>query len=130
MTFFQAQRENGFQLVRRLIDLDAVGPRGTIWSSPAKVVSTAPRSLGKAPAQLGELAHKFEASHLGSSVAGSLCPHHAPPSTASVALSTKENPGPPPDSLTSAQHAQRLEQLADEAARSYLRESNVATTGA
>jgi len=74
--------------------------------------------LGKAPLQLGELAHKLKRP------VWALCgraelPLSKSPFDKLAALSTRQNPGPPPDSLTFAQHAQRLEELAYEMAEKY-----------
>ena len=114
MTFFDAKRENGFQLVRRLTGLDAL-IRGHDLVITGEGCFDRTSLLGKAPAQLGELARKLKRP------VWALCGRVALPLARSPfdrmgALSTKENPGPPPDSLTSAQHAKRLEGLAYEVA--------------
>lgn len=112
MTFFNAKRENGFQLVRRLTRLDAlIRQHDLVITGEGCFDRTS--LLGKAPAQLGELARKLKRP------VWALCgrvdlPLSKSPFDRLVALTTKH--GPPPDSLTSAQHAKRLEQLAFEMA--------------
>jgi len=114
IAFFNAERQNGFQLVRRLIKLDAlVRQNDLIITGEGCFDRTS--LLGKAPAQLGDLAKKLKRP------AWALCgritlPLSKSPFDRMAALSTQKNPGPSPDSLTSAQHAQRLEQLAYETA--------------
>jgi glycerate kinase len=114
MAFFNAKRENGFHLVRRLIGLDAlIRQHDLVITGEGCFDRTS--LLGKAPMQLGELARKLKRP------AWALCGRlNLPPSRAPfdriAALSTRQNLGPPPDSLTSAQHAKRLEQLAYEEA--------------
>ncbi len=116
MAFFGARRENGFQLVRRLTGLDAlIRQHDLIITGEGCFDRTS--LLGKAPAQLGDLARKLKRP------AWALCgratlPVAKTPFVRLAALSTPENPGPPPDTLTSAQHARRLERLAFELARS------------
>jgi glycerate kinase len=117
MAFFNAKRENGFHLVRRLIGLDAlIRQHDLVITGEGCFDRTS--LLGKAPMQLGELARKLKRP------AWALCGRlNLPPSRAPfdriAALSTKQNPGPPPDSLTSAQHAKRLEHLAYDEACEY-----------
>jgi glycerate kinase len=114
MTFFNARRENGFQLVRRLAGLDSLIRRhDLVITGEGNLDRTS--LLGKGPSQLGELARKLKRP------AWALCgrielPRAKSPFDHMAALSTKENPGSSPDSLTSAQHAKRLEQLAYEVA--------------
>jgi glycerate kinase len=116
MAFFNAKRENGFQLVRRLTKLDAlIRQHDLVITGEGCFDRTS--LLGKAPSQLGELAQKMKRP------VWALCgrvdlPLSRSPFNRIAALSTKENPGPPPDSLSSAQHAKRLEQLAYEVATS------------
>jgi len=114
MTFFNAKRENGFQLVRRLTGLDALILRHDLVITGEGCFDRT-SLLGKAPSQLGELARKLKRP------VWALCgrvdlPISKSPFDRIAALSTKENPGPPPDFLTPAQHAKRLEQLAYEVA--------------
>ena len=114
MAFFNAKRENGFQLVRRLTKLDAL-IRGHDLVITGEGCFDRTSLLGKAPTQLGELARKLKRP------VWALCgrvdlPLSRSPFHRLAALSTKENPGPPPDSLTPAQHAKRLEDLAYEMA--------------
>jgi len=115
MTFFNAKRENGFQLVRRLTKLDAVIRRhDLIITGEGSFDRTS--LLGKAPSQLAALAHKLKRPVWA--FCGRLdLPLKKSPFDRMAALSTREKPGPPPDSLSSAQHAKRLEQLAYEEAR-------------
>ena len=114
MAFFNAKRENGFQLVRRLIGLDAlVRQHDLVITGEGCFDRTS--LLGKAPSQLGELARKLKRP------AWALCgrvdlPKGKSPFAKLAGLSTPKNPGPHPDTLTSAQHAKRLEQLAYEVA--------------
>ncbi len=110
MAFFNAKRENGFQLVRRLTGLDALIRRHDLVITGEGCFDRT-SLLGKAPSQLGELARKLQRP------VWALCgrvnlPLSRSPFDRIAALSTKQNPGPPPDSLSSAQHAKRLEQLA------------------
>jgi glycerate kinase len=114
MTFFNAKRENGFQLVRRLTKLDAlIRQHDLVITGEGCFDRTS--LLGKAPSQLGELARRLKRP------VWALCgrvdlPLARAPFDRIAALSTKRNPGPPPESLSSAQHAKRLEQLAYEMA--------------
>ncbi len=114
MAFFNAERQNGFQLVRRLIKLDAlIRQHDLVITGEGCFDRTS--LLGKAPAQLGELAHKLKRP------VWALCGRVSLPLSRSpfdrlAGLSTRQDPGPPPDSLSSAQHARRLEQLAYETA--------------
>jgi glycerate kinase len=110
MAFFRARREDGFHLVRRLTGLDAL-VRGHDLIITGEGCFDRTSLLGKAPFQLAHLAHKA-----GRPVWG-LCgrahlPESRTPFTRLGALSTKQAPGPSPESLTSAQHARRLEELA------------------
>ena len=116
MAFFNAKRENGFQLVRRLTGLDAVIRKHDLVITGEGCFDRT-SLLGKAPMQLGELARKFKRPVWA--FCGRLeLPLSRSPFDRIAALSTKKNPGPPPHSLSSAQHAQRLEQLAYEVAMS------------
>jgi glycerate kinase len=114
MAFFDAKSENGFQLVRRIAKLDALIRQNDLVITGEGCFDRT-SLLGKAPAQLGELARKLKRP------VWVLCGRAELPLAKSPfdrigALSTKENPGAPPDSLTSAQHAKRLEELAYEMA--------------
>ena len=116
MAFFNAKRENGFELVRRLVKLDAL-IRGHDLVITGEGCFDRTSLLGKAPAELGLLARKLKRP------VWALCGRvNLPPSKLPfdriAALSTKENPGPPPESIPSAAHARRLEQLAFGVARS------------
>ncbi len=114
MAFFQARRENGFHLVRRETKLDAlIRAHDLFITGEGSLDGTS--LLGKGPAQIGLLARKLKRP------AWALCGRVDLSQTKSpfariAALSTKENPGLPPESLTSAQHARRLEELAYEVA--------------
>ena len=117
LAFFNAKRENGFQLIRRITKLDALIRRHDLVITGEGCFDRT-SLLGKAPAQLGELARKLKRP------VWALCgrvelPLSRSPFDQIAALSTKQNPGPPPDSLTPAQHAKRLEELAFEVATSY-----------
>jgi glycerate kinase len=122
MTFFNAKRENGFQLVRRWGKLDALIRRHDLVITGEGCFDRT-SLLGKAPLQLGELARKLKRP------VWALCgrvdlpplqiarsPFDRIAALNPVGFRTRKNPGPPPDSLTSAQHAKRLEQLAYETA--------------
>lgn len=117
MAFFNAKRENGFQLVRRLTGLNAlIRQHDLVITGEGCFDRTS--LLGKAPSQLGDLARKLKRP------VWALCgrvtlPLSRSPFDRIAALSTKQNPGPPPDSLSSAQHAKRLEQLAFEMATDF-----------
>lgn len=114
MAFFNAERQNGFQLVRRLMKLDAlIRQHDLVITGEGCFDRTS--LLGKAPAQLGELARKLKRP-VWALCGRTTLPLARSPFDQMAALSTKQNPGPPPDTLTSAQHAQRLEQLAYETA--------------
>jgi glycerate kinase len=122
MTFFNAKREDGFQLVRRLTKLDAIIRRHDLVITGEGCFDRT-SLLGKAPAQLGALCRKLKRP------AWALCgrvdlPPAKSPFEKLAGLSTRENPGPPPESLTSAQHAKRLEGLAYELARTCLWEAS------
>jgi len=117
MAFFNAKRENGFQIVRRLTRLDALIRRHDLVITGEGCFDRT-SLLGKAPSQLGELARRLKRP------VWALCgrvdlPFKQAPFDRIAALSTRKNPGPQPDSLTSAQHAQRLERLAYEVASSF-----------
>ncbi|MEI9998659.1 MAG: glycerate kinase [Verrucomicrobiota bacterium] len=114
MTFFGARREDGFQLVRRTTKLDRiVRAHDLVITGEGSFDRTSLH--GKAPAQLGALARRL------GRPAWALCGRVEIAEKGSgferlAGLSTRENPGPPPESLTAAQHAQRLEELAYEVA--------------
>jgi len=110
IAFFNARRENGFQLVRRLARLDAlVRAHDLVITGEGSFDRTS--LLGKAPAQLGQLARKLKRP-VWAFCGRVALPLVKTPFDKVAALSTRENPGPPPESLTSAQHAERLEELA------------------
>jgi glycerate kinase len=128
MTFFNAKRENGFQLVRRLTKLDSlIRQHDLVITGEGCFDRTS--LLGKAPSQLGELARKLKRP------VWALCGRIDLPLSRSpfdriaalnpVGFRTRKNPGPQlesgphPDSFTSAQHAKRLEQLAYEVASAH-----------
>jgi glycerate kinase len=114
MAFFRAKRENGFQLVRRLAGLDAIIRRHDLVVTGEGCFDRT-SLLGKAPAQLGELARKLRVP------AWAFCgrvtlPVARTPFVRLAGLSTPENPGPPPESVPPEEHARRLEELAYEVA--------------
>lgn len=118
MSFFNAKREDGFQLVRRLTNLDAIIRRHDLIITGEGCFDRT-SLLGKAPSQLAALCRKLKRP------AWALCgrvdfPRGKSPFACLASLSTPDNPGPPPESLTSAQHAKRLERLAYEVARGNL----------
>ncbi len=116
MAFFNAKRENGFQLVRRTAKLDGlIKQHDLVITGEGCFDRTS--LLGKAPAQLGELARRLKRP------VWALCgraelPVSKSPFDQLAALTSKKSPGLPPDLLTAAQHAVRLEQLAYEMASS------------
>ncbi len=113
MAFFSARREDGFQLVRRLTKLDAIIRRHDL-------VITGEGSFdrtslhGKAPSQLADLARKLKRPVWA--LCGRVDFRGKSPFARLAGLSTPQNPGPRPESLTSAQHGRRLERLAYEVA--------------
>jgi glycerate kinase len=110
MTFFRAKRENGFQLVRRLTKLDTLVRRhDLVVTGEGSFDRTS--FLGKAPAQLGELAHELKRP-VWALCGRATVPIGKTPFDRLAALSTKQNPGPPPESVPLAEHARRLEELA------------------
>ena len=98
MTFFHARRENGFQLVRRLTGVDAlIRQHDLVITGEGCLDRTS--LLGKAPVQLGELARRLKRP------AWAFCgrvnlPPVKRPFARTFALSARQNPGPPPDSLS------------------------------
>ena len=115
MAFFRARREDGFHLVRRLSGLDALVRRHDLVITGEGCFDRT-SLLGKAPCQLAQLARRAGRPSWGLCGRANL-PLAKTPFTRLGALSTKENPGPPPESLSSAAHAKRLEALAFEMAR-------------
>jgi glycerate kinase len=122
MTFFNAKRENGFQLVRRWGKLDALVRRHDLVITGEGCFDRT-SLLGKAPSQLGDLARKLKRPIWLLCGRVDLTPRQLSRSPFDriaalnpVGLRTRKIPGPPLDSLTPAQHAKRLEQLAYEAA--------------
>jgi glycerate kinase len=115
MAFFRAHRENGFQLIRRLLKLDVlIRAHDLVVTGEGCFDRTS--LLGKAPAQLGQLAQKLRVP------AWALCgratlPVSRTPFARLAALSTPENPGPPPELVPPEDHARRLERLAYDVAR-------------
>jgi glycerate kinase len=117
MAFFRAKRENGFQLIRRLVKLDAmIRAHDLVVTGEGCFDRTS--LLGKAPAQLGELAKKLRVP-VWAFCGRATLPVSRTPFDRLAALSTPENPGPPPESIPPAEHARRLEKLAYEAARHF-----------
>jgi glycerate kinase len=114
IAFFHAKRENGFHVVRRLTKLDALIRRHDLVVTGEGCLDRT-SLLGKAPWQLAGLARKLKRPVWA--MCGRLeLPPARSPFDRMGGLSTKQNPGPPPDSLSSAQHAKRLEKLAYEMA--------------
>ena len=115
MAFFLAERENGFQLMRRLVGLDAlISQHDLVITGEGCFDRTS--LLGKAPAQLGQLARKLKVPVWAFCGRVDLPPKRMPFDRI-AALSTPENPGPPPESVSPDEHAERLEELAYEMAR-------------
>jgi len=114
MSFFNAKREDGFQLVRRLTKLDAIILRHDLVITGEGAFDRT--SLhGKAPSQLAELCRKLK--RPAWALCGRVDFRGKSPFARLTGLSTPENPGPPPETLSSAQHARRLERLAYKVAR-------------
>jgi glycerate kinase len=117
MTFFDAKREDGFQLVRRLAKLDALIRAHDLVITGEGAFD--PTSLhGKAPSQLATLARQLRRPIWALCGRVDFPRGKKSPFARLAGLSTPENPGPAPESLTSAQHAKRLERLAYEVASS------------
>jgi glycerate kinase len=110
MTFLQAKREDGFQLVRRLAGLDAlIRAHDLIITGEGCFDRTS--LLGKAPSQIAALARRLKKPVWALCGRAELTVEKSPFDRLE-ALSTKKIPGPAPESLTPAQHARRLEELA------------------
>jgi glycerate kinase len=127
MTFFNAAREDGFQLVRRLTKLDAIiRAHDLVITGEGAFDRTSLH--GKAPSQLAALANELKRP------AWALCGRvdfprgQKSPFTRLAGLSTPENPGPKPETLTSAQHSKRLDRLAYEVASAYPNITEPSTT--
>jgi len=115
MAFFDARREDGFQLVRRLTGLDdIVLAHDLVVTGEGAFDRTSLH--GKAPSQLAELARTLQ--RPAWALCGRVDFRGNSPFAKLAGLSTPANPGPRPESLTSAQHAKRLERLAYETALS------------
>jgi glycerate kinase len=115
MTFFEAKREDGFQLVRRLANLDAL-VRGHDLVITGEGAFDPTSLYGKAPAQLADLARSLKRPIWALCGRVDFPRGKKSPFAKLAGLSTPEKPGPRPESLTSAQHAKRLERLAYEVA--------------
>jgi glycerate kinase len=108
MAFFHARRQDGFQLVRRQAGLDAlIRAHDLVITGEGCFDRTS--LLGKAPSQIGALARRLK------KPVWALCgradlPVEKSPFNRLEALSSQKSP--PPESLSPAQHARRLEQLA------------------
>lgn len=114
MAFFNAKQENGFHLIRRLIGLDAL-VRGHDLIITGEGCFDRTSLLGKAPAELAALAARLRRPVWAFCGRANLTVTRSPFDRL-AALSTPKNPGPHPDTLTSKQHAARLELLAYETA--------------
>jgi len=113
MAFFDARREDGFQLVRRLTKLDdVILAHDLVITGEGAFDRTSLH--GKAPSQLATLARELK--RPAWALCGRVDFRGKSPFVKLAGLSTPENPGPRPESLTSAQHAKRLERLAYEVA--------------
>jgi glycerate 2-kinase len=121
MVFFNAKHENGFQVVRRLTMLDElIQKHDLVVTGEGCFDETS--LLGKAPSQLGELARNLKRP------VWALCgrvelPLAKSPFDALAGLSTRQSPAPPSETMTSRQHAKRLETLACDVARRWRRSS-------
>jgi glycerate kinase len=115
MVFFRARQESGFQIVRRVAKLDAIIRRhDLVVTGEGSFDRTS--LLGKAPVELGRLARTLGVP-AWAFCGRALLSAKRTPFARLAALSTPENPGPPPDSLPPEEHARRLEELAYETAR-------------
>jgi glycerate kinase len=115
MAFHGARREDGFHLVKRLSGLDALVRRHDLVITGEGCFDRT-SLLGKAPCQLAHLARRTKRPVWGLCGRANLSLIQTP-FTRLGALSTKETPGPPPESISSAKHAKRLENLACRMAR-------------
>ncbi|HEX4138819.1 MAG TPA: glycerate kinase [Candidatus Methylacidiphilales bacterium] len=116
MAFFDARREDGFQLVRRLTKLDdIIAGHDLVITGEGAFDRTSLH--GKAPSQLAVLARQLK--RPAWALCGRVDFRGKSPFAKLAGLSTPEHPGPRPESLTSAQHGKRLERLAYEVGRSY-----------
>ena len=110
MAFFNAKPGNGFQVIRRATKLDALIQKHDLVITGEGCFDRT-SLLGKAPAQLGQLARELKRP------VWALCgrvdlPLAKSPFDALAGVSTRRYPGPPPETLTSEQHARLLENLA------------------
>jgi glycerate kinase len=106
MAFFHAKREDGFQLIRRHIGLDAViRAHDLVITGEGSFDRTS--LLGKAPSQLGYLARKLRKPIWALCGRADLAAELSP-------CDRLEGLEPHPDfeNLTSNQHAKRIEDLA------------------
>jgi glycerate kinase len=114
MVFFRARQESGFQIIRRVTKLDEIIRRqDLVVTGEGSFDRTS--LLGKAPVQLGLLARELGVP-AWAFCGRTLLSAKRTPFARLAALSTPENPGPPPDSLPPEEHARRLEKLAYETA--------------
>jgi glycerate kinase len=114
MAFFHARREDGFQLVRRQAGFDAlVRAHDLIITGEGCFDRTS--LLGKAPTQIGALARRLKKPVWAFCGRAELAQAKSPFDLL-AALSSPKEPGPAPETLTSTQHASRLEELARRAA--------------
>jgi glycerate kinase len=108
MAFFDAKPENGFQLIRRLLKLDALIRRHDLVITGEGCLDRT-SLLGKAPAQIGELARQLKRPVWALCGRASLPTVKTPFDRIGTLLGEKD---PAPPALSSAQHAQTLEALA------------------
>ena len=117
MTFFRARRENGFQMVRRLLKLDAlIREHDLVITGEGCLDATS--LLGKAPAQLGELARALDRPAWALCGRASL-PVSKAPFDRVAALRQEGDPELALASISPEEHGRRLERLAYEMALSY-----------
>ena len=122
MAFFRARPENGFQLVRRVLNLDElIRSHDLVITGEGCLDRTS--LLGKAPVQLGQLAQQF------GKPAWALCgrvavPIGDTPFRRAGALDTSKDPLREPEPMTSADHEEDLADLAAEMAESYVAKSS------
>jgi glycerate kinase len=114
MAFFHARREDGFQLVRHQAGFDVlVRAHDLIITGEGCFDRTS--LLGKAPTQIGTLARRLKKPVWAFCGRAELSQAKSPFDLL-AALSSPKEPGPAPETLTSKQHASRLEELARRAA--------------
>ena len=117
MAFFQAEQENGFQLVRRVLNLDdLIRAHDLVITGEGCLDATS--LLGKGPVQLGQLAREL------GRPAWALCgrvaiPIKDTPFLRAGALDVSKSVSADPEPMSAEEHAEELAELAGEMAESY-----------